>query len=102
MIMTPALIVDPRWLLWQTFAFNNFLAPHQRDRINVWLHPDNVTQEDHYIICCNRKWQSAQEECLGKGFFRGNLTKLNYVPEQSTAFILHDWRRAWIIGARLL
>ena len=63
------------------------LKPHQQDRILVWLRPDKV---DPLGALYNVTWSKraiGSGGFAGKGFLPGNVTKLNYVPEQVTDFI---------------
>jgi rod shape determining protein RodA len=69
------------------YAFNNFLASHQRDRINVWLRPSLCDPRGSLYNLVQSKMAIGSGGLMGKGFLEGNMTKLNYVPEQSTDFI---------------
>ncbi len=69
------------------FAFNNFLKPHQQDRINVWLRPELCDPKGSLYNLINSKMAIASGGFEGKGFLKGEMTKLNYVPEQHTDFI---------------
>jgi rod shape determining protein RodA len=78
------------------FAFNNFLKPHQQNRILVLLNPNidplgvgwNVTQSKIAI---------GSGGLTGKGYLQGTQTTFDFVPEQSTDFIFctigeeHGW-----------
>jgi rod shape determining protein RodA len=78
------------------FAFNNFLKPHQQNRILVLLNPNidplgvgwNVTQSKIAI---------GSGGISGKGYLQGTQTTFDFVPEQSTDFIFctvgeeHGW-----------
>jgi rod shape determining protein RodA len=78
------------------FAFNNFLKPHQQNRILVLLNPNidplgvgwNVTQSKIAI---------GSGGVTGKGYLNGTQTTFDFVPEQSTDFIFctigeeHGW-----------
>ncbi len=69
------------------YAFYQFLKPHQQDRLLVWLRPDKV---DPLGALYNVTWSKraiGSGGLTGKGFLDGNITKLNYVPEQATDFI---------------
>jgi len=84
------------------FAFNNFLKPHQQNRILVLLNPNidplgvgwNVTQSKIAI---------GSGGISGKGYLQGTQTTFDFVPEQSTDFIFctvgeeHGW-----IGSTIL
>ena len=78
------------------YAFNNFLKPHQQNRILVLLNPNidplgvgwNVTQSKIAI---------GSGGFGGKGYLHGTQTTFDFVPEQSTDFIFctigeeHGW-----------
>jgi len=69
------------------YAFYNMLKPHQQDRINVWLQPSMADSRGSLYNLEQSKTAIGAGDWLGKGFTQGNMTKLNYVPEQSTDFI---------------
>lgn len=69
------------------YAFYELLKPHQQDRLLVWLRPSKV---DPLGALYNVTWSKraiGSGGFTGKGFLEGNITKLNYVPEQATDFI---------------
>ena len=69
------------------YAFNNILKPHQQDRINVWLQPEKCDERGSLYNLAQSKTAIGSGGLQGKGFLNGTMTKLNYVPEQSTDFI---------------
>lgn len=69
------------------YAFNSVLKPHQQDRINVWLRPDSCDEKGSLYNVTQSKLAISSGGLQGKGFLNGSMTKLNYVPEQSTDFI---------------
>ena len=69
------------------YAFNNILRPHQQDRINVWLRPELSDPRGSLYNVMQSKLAISSGGLQGKGFLNGTMTKLNYVPEQSTDFI---------------
>ena len=69
------------------YAFNNILEPHQQDRINVLLRPDLCDPKWSLYNVLQSKLAISAGGWQGKGFLEGKMTKLNYVPEQSTDFI---------------
>jgi rod shape determining protein RodA len=69
------------------YAFNHFLKPHQKDRINVWLNPEECDPRGSLYNLMQSKMAISSGGFWGKGIFEGKMTKLNYVPEQSTDFI---------------
>ena len=70
-----------------SYIFNNVLEPHQQDRINVWLNPDDCDPRGSLYNILQSKIAIGSGGFTGKGFLKGSMTKLNYVPEQSTDFI---------------
>lgn len=65
------------------------MAPHQQQRIRIWLHPSEAASDARgsaYNLL-HSKMAIGSGGLLGKGPFKGNMTKLKYVPEQSTDFI---------------
>lgn len=69
------------------YAFHEFLAPHQKDRINVWLQPEITDPHGSRYNLIQSQAAIGSGGLQGKGFLNGTMTKLNYVPEQSTDFI---------------
>ncbi len=65
----------------------NVLKPHQRDRIHVWLKPENSDPRGSLYNIIQSKMAIGSGGISGKGFLQGTMTKLNYVPEQKTDFI---------------
>ena len=70
-----------------SFAFENILKPHQQDRINVWLQPEKCDPQGSLYNLLQSKLAIGSGGVTGKGYLNGTLTKLNYVPEQTTDFI---------------
>jgi rod shape determining protein RodA len=70
-----------------SMLFNNVLQPHQQDRINVWLRPDKCDPQGSLYNVLQSKLAIGAGGFAGKGHLNGTMTKLNYVPEQSTDFI---------------
>jgi len=69
------------------YSFNNILKPHQQDRLNVWLNPSKCDPQGSLYNVIQSKLAIGSGGLQGKGFLQGTLTKLNFVPEQSTDFI---------------
>ena len=70
-----------------SYTFDNILKPHQQDRINVWLRPTKCDPHGSLYNIIQSKVAIGSGGIQGKGFLKGEMTKLNYVPEQSTDFI---------------
>lgn len=69
------------------YTFNNVLEVHQQDRINVWLNPEKCDPRGPLYNVLQSKMAIGSGGFQGKGFLKGTMTKLDYVPEQSTDFI---------------
>jgi rod shape determining protein RodA len=71
------------------FACYTVLAPHQQLRIKIWLKPAEAAAESRGSAynMLHSKMAIGSGGFSGKGFLEGNMTKLKYVPEQSTDFI---------------
>lgn len=67
----------------------SMMAPHQQQRIRIWLHPAEAANDARgsaYNLL-HSKMAIGSGGFMGKGALKGNMTKLKYVPEQSTDFI---------------
>jgi len=69
------------------YVFNNMLKSHHQDRINVWLQPEKADPLGGAYNLFQSKVAIGSGGFAGKGFLEGSMTKLNYIPEQSTDFI---------------
>ncbi|MBL7825639.1 MAG: rod shape-determining protein RodA [Saprospiraceae bacterium] len=71
------------------FACYTLLAPHQQQRIKIWLRPEeaeaNARGAGYNLI--HSKMAIGSGGFFGKGLFEGNMTKLKYVPKQETDYI---------------
>jgi rod shape determining protein RodA len=71
------------------FACYSVLAPHQQQRVKIWLRPGeaeaNARGSGYNLI--HSKMAIGAGGFFGKGPLQGNMTKLKYVPKQSTDYI---------------
>ena len=86
-IVIPAISILAGISLLTNYGFSNFLKPHQQERINVWLKPEICDPKGSLYNIIQSKLAIGSGGFAGKGFLNGSLTKLNYVPEQTTDFI---------------
>lgn len=86
-IASSALVVAGVLSFATEFVFNNFLAPHQQERINVWLHPERCDPRGSLYNVILSKMAISNGSYMGRGFLNGDLTRLNYVPEHTSDFI---------------
>lgn len=86
-----------------SYAFSSILKPHQQDRINVWLQPEKCDPRGSLYNLLQSKLAIGSGGFSGKGFLEGTLTKLNYVPEQTTDFIFSSMgEEQGFVGSALL
>jgi len=84
------------------YVFNNFLKPHQQNRVNIMLGKVSDTKNAGYNLN-QSKIAIGSGGFLGKGFLQGTQTKFNFVPEQTTDFIFCTVGEEWgFIGAFVL
>lgn len=64
----------------------NFLGDYQKDRIEAFLHPDNLSLPGNYQV-----WQSkvaiGSGGFFGKGLFKGTQKEMDFIPVQQSDFI---------------
>lgn len=86
-ILVPSILAGAAFTKVSQYTVDNFLKAHQRERINVWLRPEMCDPRGNLYHVLQSKLAISSGNFSGKGFLEGTLTKLNYVPEQSTDFI---------------
>jgi rod shape determining protein RodA len=86
-IISPVLVFCAGFAFLSNYAFEHVLEPHQQDRINVWLRPSQCDPQGSLYNVLQSKIAIGSGGLEGKGFLQGTMTKLNYVPEQTTDFI---------------
>ncbi|NLP31358.1 MAG: rod shape-determining protein RodA [Clostridiales bacterium] len=71
-----------------------FMAEHQKQRIDAFLHPDNLLLPGNYQV-----WQSkvaiGSGGILGKGLFEGTQKELKFLPVQDSDFIFSVIVEEW-------
>ncbi len=80
-------IVGSGLVILSNFAFNKVLKPHQKERINVWLKPDEAAPQGAAYNLNHSKMAIGSGGMWGKGYLEGSFTQGNFVPEQITDFI---------------
>ena len=62
------------------------MAPYQKDRIEAFLHPENLALDGNFQV-----WQSkiaiGSGGLFGKGLFNGTQKELDFIPVQTSDFI---------------
>ena len=76
------------------YMYNNLLAPHQIERINILIGKDFNSQTSGYNLI-QSKIAIGSGGFFGKGFLHGTQTRFDFVPEQSTDFIFCTIGEEW-------
>ena len=63
-----------------------FMASHQKERIDAFLHPDIMSLPGNYQVW-NSKVAIGSGGVLGKGLFQGTQKELKFLPVQKSDFI---------------
>lgn len=87
MVLAGGLLAGSALVFTANYAFNNILEKHQQERINVWLNPSKSDPRGALYNVNQSKMAIGSGGAQGKGFLKGVMTKLEYVPEQFTDFI---------------
>lgn len=74
--------------------YNNVLKEHHRKRIMVLLGQEKDMKGSGWNVN-NSKMAIGSGGVFGKGFLKGSLTKLKYVPKQHTDFIFSTVGEEW-------
>jgi len=71
------------------FVVNNILASHQKQRIDVWLRPQEAAKRDpnSTFNLFQSQYAISAGGIIGRDLFSGRLTEGRWVPEQDTDFI---------------
>ena len=85
--LTGIILIGGFLAVFANYAFNNILESHQQSRINVWLQPSKCDPKGALYNVIQSKLTIGSGGLKGKGFLQGEMTKLDYVPEQATDFI---------------
>lgn len=76
------------------YAFENFLQPHQKLRVEVLLNEEVDLKGAGYNLN-QSKIAIGSGGFWGKGYLKGTQTKFNFVPEQGTDFIFCTIGEEW-------
>lgn len=75
-------------------AWKQVLKPHQRSRIEVFIHPEKDPLGAGYNAL-QSKIAVGSGGMTGKGFKQGNVHMLRFLPEQQTDFAFSVWAEEW-------
>ncbi len=91
---TAAILILSVTILWGAGYGLKKLEPHQRDRIEVFLHPNLNKSKQGYNLN-QAKIAIGSGSFWGKGYLEGTQTKFHFVPEQATDFIFCTLCEEW-------
>lgn len=78
------------------------LKDYQRDRILTFVHPEQDVRGSGYHLM-QSKIAVGSGSILGKGYLKGNINKLRYLPERHTDFIFPVFAEEWgFLGSLVL
>lgn len=86
-LLAMAVVVGMGVAFTANYTINNVLKPHQQTRIKLWLTPDECDPHGPRYNLDQSKLAISSGGWDGKGIFKGTMTRLDYVPEQTTDFI---------------
>lgn len=70
------------------------LKDYQRERITTFMHPEADVRGSGYHLM-QSKIAVGSGRILGKGYLKGNINKLRYLPERHTDFIFPVFAEEW-------
>jgi len=85
---------------WGVYSFG--LKEYQRDRIFTFVHPEADIKGSGYHLM-QSKIAVGSGRLFGKGYLKGNINKLRYLPERHTDFIFPVFAEEWgLVGSLVL
>lgn len=75
-------------------GYQFFLKDYQRARIQTFLHPEQDARGRGYHLV-QSKIAVGSGQVVGKGYLKGNLNKLKFLPERHTDFVFPVLAEEW-------
>jgi rod shape determining protein RodA len=83
-------------------VYNFLLLPHQRERVLIFLNPENDPLGAGYHLT-QSKIAIGSGGLFGKGYLNGSQSHLQYLPEQHTDFVFSAIAEEWgLVGGVVL
>lgn len=76
------------------FAYHFFLSPYQKERFHSFINPTADVRGSGYHLM-QSKIAIGSGGLLGKGYLKGKINKLRYLPEKHTDFIYSVLAEEW-------
>lgn len=70
------------------------LKEYQRERITTFIHPETDVRGSGYHLM-QSKIAVGSGKVFGKGYLKGNINKLRYLPERHTDFVFPVFAEEW-------
>lgn len=77
-----------------TLAYQYGLKPYQKERLKVFLNPESDPKRSGYHLI-QSKIAVGSGRILGKGYLKGKINKLRYLPDKHTDFIFPVLAEEW-------
>lgn len=84
-----------------TTAYLTVLTPAQRGRVTSFLHPEDDPRGKGYQVM-QSKMAIGSGKVWGRGYLRGTVNKLRYLPEKHTDFVFPVWAEEWGFAGSLV
>ena len=83
------------------FAYQYGLKNYQRERIRIFLNPESDPKKSGYHLM-QSKIAVGSGQLFGKGYLKGTINKLRYLPDKHTDFIFSVLAEEWgFVGSTL-
>ncbi len=76
------------------FSYNFILKNYQKDRVKTFLNPESDPKGKGYHLL-QSKIAVGSGAWIGKGYLKGNINKLKFLPERHTDFIFPVLAEEW-------
>lgn len=84
------------------FSYHFVLKPYQKDRVKTFMNPEADPKGKGYHLL-QSKIAVGSGEWLGRGYLKGNINKLKFLPERHTDFIFPVLAEEWgFVGSSFL
>lgn len=81
------------------FGYQHLLKPYQQERIRIFLNPEADPKKSGYHLV-QSKIAVGSGQFFGKGYMRGRINKLRYLPDKHTDFIFPVLAEEWgLVGS---
>lgn len=81
------------------FGYQHLLRPYQKERIRIFLNPEADPKKSGYHLI-QSKIAVGSGRIFGKGYMKGRINKLRYLPDKHTDFIFPVLAEEWgLIGS---